>query len=102
MVALLYSKAADIVAGKADDRLCTNDEMTIDMEIRVIGVVRTPWRRREDAPHQPNAAPETEGVLEIGADYRPALADLGSFTRAWLIFLFDRSSGWAARVKPPR
>ena len=72
------------------------------MEIRVIGFVRTPWRRREDAPHQPTAAAEVEAVLEIATDYRAALADLGSFARAWLIFLFDRSSGWAAKVKPPR
>ncbi len=71
-------------------------------EIRIVGYARTPWRRREDAPHQPVASPETEGVLEIDADYRAALADLASFERIWLLFLFHQSSGWAARVKPPR
>jgi tRNA-Thr(GGU) m(6)t(6)A37 methyltransferase TsaA len=71
-------------------------------EIRVIGSVRTPWRRREDAPHQPTAALDAKGVLEIDAAYRPALADLGSFDRAWLLFLFHRSRGWAPTVKPPR
>jgi tRNA-Thr(GGU) m(6)t(6)A37 methyltransferase TsaA len=72
------------------------------LEIRIIGRARTPWRRREDAPHQPTASPESEGVLEIAPDYRRALADLDSFTRAWLIFVFDRSRGWAPAVKPPR
>ena len=72
------------------------------LEIRIIGRARTPWRRREDAPHQPSAVPDSEGVLEIAPDYRAALADLDSFTRAWLIFLFDRSHGWSAKVKPPR
>jgi tRNA-Thr(GGU) m(6)t(6)A37 methyltransferase TsaA len=71
-------------------------------EIRIVGRARTPWRRREDAPHQPVASPETEGVLEIDLDYRAALADLASFERIWLLFLFHESSGWAARVKPPR
>jgi len=71
-------------------------------EIHVIGHARTPWSRREDAPHQPAASPESAGTIEIEPEFRPALADLGSFRRIWLIFLFDRSRGWAAKVKPPR
>lgn len=71
-------------------------------EIRIIGRARTPWHRREDAPHQPSAQPAAEGVLEIHPEYREALADLGSCGRIWLIFLFDRSRGWAPKVKPPR
>jgi tRNA (Thr-GGU) A37 N-methylase len=30
------------------------------------------------------------------------LADVASLDRIWLIFLFDKSKGWAAKVKPPR
>jgi tRNA (adenine37-N6)-methyltransferase len=76
--------------------------MTEPLEIRIIGRARTPWTRREDAPHQPVASPETEGTLEIDPDYRPALTDLASFERIWLLFLFHLSSGFAPRVKPPR
>src|SRR5262245_551024 len=77
--------------------------MTIEpFEIRIIGHARTPWRRREDAPHQATAVPESEGTLEIDAEYRAALADLDGFERIWLLFLFDRSRGWAPTVKPPR
>lgn len=72
------------------------------VELRVIGRARTPFRRREDAPHQPVAAPDTEGVIEIAPEYREGLADLGTFDRIWLIFVFDRSEGWKLRVKPPR
>lgn len=71
-------------------------------EIRVVGRARTPWQRREDAPHQPTASADSEGVLEIAHEYRAALADLESFRRIWIVFLFDRSAGWAAKVKPPR
>jgi len=67
-----------------------------------IGLARTPWSRREDAPHQPSAAPDAAGVLEIAPAYRAGLADLDSFARIWVLFAFDRSRGWAARVKPPR
>jgi tRNA-Thr(GGU) m(6)t(6)A37 methyltransferase TsaA len=76
--------------------------VTTPFEIRIIGKARTPWRRREDAPHQPVAAPQSEGVLEIVPEYRDGLADLDSYDRIWLIYLFDRSHGWAAKVKPPR
>lgn len=76
--------------------------MSEAFEIRVVGWARTPWRRREDAPHQPAAAPDVEGVVEILEEFRPALADLAGFGRVWLVFLFDRSRGWAPTVKPPR
>jgi tRNA-Thr(GGU) m(6)t(6)A37 methyltransferase TsaA len=72
------------------------------LDIHVIGIARTPWTRREDAPHQPSAAPESEGTIEIADEYRPALADLDSYERIWLVFLFHLSRGWAAKVKPPR
>lgn len=72
------------------------------VELRIIGRARTPFRRREDAPHQPVAAPDTEGVIEIAPEYREGLTDLGTFDRIWLIFVFDRSEGWKLRVKPPR
>ena len=70
--------------------------------VPIIGRARTPWRRREDAPHQPSASPDTEGILEIEQDYRAALADLDTFQRLWVVFLFDRSRGWSLQVKPPR
>lgn len=76
--------------------------MTEPLEIRVVGVARTTWRRREDAPHQPTAAPDALGVLEIAPEYREALTDLASCSRIWVIYLFHRSRGWAAKVKPPR
>jgi len=76
--------------------------MVESFEIRVIGIARTPWRRREDAPHQPSAARDAEGAVEIAPEYREGLADLDSFSRIWLIYLFHRSRGWASKVKPPR
>lgn len=76
--------------------------MAETVELRIIGRARTPWRRREDAPHQPSAAPESRGVLEIEPAYRAGLADLGTLGRLWVIFLFHESHGWAPKVKPPR
>lgn len=72
------------------------------LDVRIIGIARTPWSRREDAPHQPNASPQSEGTIEIETAYREALADLDTCARIWIVFLFHRSRGWAAKVKPPR
>jgi tRNA-Thr(GGU) m(6)t(6)A37 methyltransferase TsaA len=76
--------------------------VTGEVELRIIGRARTPWTRREDAPHQPTAAPDAEGVIELLPEYAPALADLAGFGRVWLISLLDRSRGFATKVKPPR
>ena len=76
--------------------------MSETVEVAVIGRIATPWRRREDAPHQPTPAPDAEGVIEIAEPYRAALADLETFDRIWVVFRFDRSGGWTPRVKPPR
>lgn len=70
--------------------------------VTVIGRASTPYKRREEAPHQPVAAPDAEGVLEIAEEFRAGLADLASFDRIWVLFHFDRSEGWAAKIKPPR
>jgi tRNA-Thr(GGU) m(6)t(6)A37 methyltransferase TsaA len=69
------------------------------VEMRVIGVARTAYGRREDAPHQPTDA---VGTLEIAPAYRKGLADLASFRRVWVLFVFDRNEGFVLRVKPPR
>lgn len=74
-----------------------------------IGILRSPYRTRIDAPHQPTVVEGTEtreaaeAFLEL--DERiplEALRDLEGFERLWLIFLFHKSEGWAPLVKPPR
>jgi tRNA (adenine37-N6)-methyltransferase len=93
----LLARVLSLVAG-----LGYGSGMSETVPIEIIGRARTPWQRREDTPYQPSASPETEGVLQIDTEYRGALADLDSFERIWVVFLFHRSHGWAAKVKPPR
>lgn len=76
--------------------------MSETFEIRVIGWARTPWTLREQAPYQPVAAPDSEGIIELAPEYREAIADVASFGRIWLIFSFHRSSGWGPKVRVPR
>ena len=74
-----------------------------------IGVIRSPYSRRIDAPHQPTVVAGTEtgapaeATLELDASLPEAvLRDLEGFERIWLIFAFHLSEGWAPLVQPPR
>jgi tRNA (adenine37-N6)-methyltransferase len=76
---------------------------------RPIGILRSPYARRIDAPHQSTVVEGTEtgafatATLEL-ADWldEKVLQDLAGFDRLWLIFAFHMSEGWKSTVKPPR
>ncbi len=74
-----------------------------------IGLVRTPYARRIDAPHQPTVVAGTEtgspaeATLELDSALpETVLQDLAGFERIWLIFAFHLSEGWTPLVQPPR
>lgn len=74
-----------------------------------IAFVRSPYIRRIDAPHQSTVVAGTETLAAAEASIEfvegfPAAAfrDLTGFDRIWLIFVFHRSEGWKAEVRPPR
>lgn len=76
---------------------------------RPIGLLRSPYSRRIDAPHQSTVTQGTESgdpaaaTLELD-DWldEKAVQDLNGFDRLWLIFAFHLSEGWKSCVKPPR
>lgn len=74
-----------------------------------IAFVRSPYARRIDAPHQSTvvAGTQTGDAAEATVEFvdgfpQAALGDLCGFERIWLVFVFHRSEGWNAQVKPPR
>ncbi|KFN42571.1 tRNA (N6-threonylcarbamoyladenosine(37)-N6)-methyltransferase TrmO [Arenimonas oryziterrae] len=77
--------------------------------LQPIAVVRSPYARRIDAPHQSTVVAGTEtgdaaeATIEFIAGFpAEAFRDLAGFDRLWLVFVFHRSEGWKAEVKPPR
>jgi tRNA-Thr(GGU) m(6)t(6)A37 methyltransferase TsaA len=69
-----------------------------------IGVARTAFAARSDAPRQPAAADGARGTIELfpGHHYEDALADLDGFERLWVLFWFHGNDGWRPKVLPPR
>jgi tRNA (adenine37-N6)-methyltransferase len=69
-----------------------------------IGVVRSPFTEKVQAPRQPNTARAAAGSVQLlpGCDFEHALEDLATFRYIWLLFWFDRAEGWRPKVLPPR
>ena len=76
---------------------------------RPIGILRSPYSRRIDAPHQSTVVEGTEAGAFASATLElqdwldeQVIQDLSGFDRLWLIFAFHLSEGWKSCVKPPR
>jgi tRNA (adenine37-N6)-methyltransferase len=69
-----------------------------------IGIVRSPFTEKMQAPRQPNTPQAADGTVELlsGHDFEHALEDLTTFRYIWLLFWFDQSEGWRPKVLPPR
>jgi tRNA-Thr(GGU) m(6)t(6)A37 methyltransferase TsaA len=75
-----------------------------------IGVVRSPFTERLEAPRQATApdAADTRGRIELfpGRGYEDALDGLASWQYVWVLFVFhknvEQARGWKSKVLPPR
>lgn len=69
-----------------------------------IGVARTPFLDKAEAPRQPRAAEGTPGRIELypGRGFEFALEDLAGWDRIWVLFVFDKAEGFKPKVQPPR
>lgn len=70
--------------------------------VRPIGVVRSPFTKKVEAPRQPRAAEGVAGRIELDPALAHAVEDLGGFEHVWVIAWFDRAEGYRPKVLPPR
>jgi tRNA (adenine37-N6)-methyltransferase len=89
--------------------MSTMHDTPIAFSCQPIAFVRSPYARRIDAPHQSTviAGTETQAAAEATIEFvegfpAAAFRDLAGFERIWLVFVFHRSDGWKAEVRPPR
>jgi tRNA-Thr(GGU) m(6)t(6)A37 methyltransferase TsaA len=74
----------------------------MDLRLRPIGVLRTPFSAAPGTPIQPAYAGEAKGEVRVHARFRRALDDLEGFEYVWLLTWLDRSGPWRSRVVPFR
>lgn len=79
-----------------------SDEAAGRLAMTAIGVVRSPFARKVDAPRQPRAASTVEGRIELRPELAHAVEDLDGFEHVWVLAWMDRVSGFRPKVLPPR
>jgi tRNA-Thr(GGU) m(6)t(6)A37 methyltransferase TsaA len=72
----------------------------IEMRVRPIGVIRTPFPEPAGTPIQPPMSEEAEGRVIVFDEYREALSDLEGFDRIWLVYWFHCAAPARMRVSP--
>ena len=71
------------------------------ISMKAIGHVVSPYKDPKDVPRGLGAKHETEGVLEIAPEFELGLADIEGFSHLYVIWAFDRSTGYELTATPP-
>ena len=69
--------------------------------MRPIGYVKSPYQNPGEVPKGLGAKHEAEGVLEILPEFEAGLTDIEGFSHLFVLWLFDRSSGYQLMGTPP-
>jgi len=78
------------------------DRRSVEMALRVIGRVHTPFAEGAGTPIQPVYAPDADGTVVVDEPFVSALDDLEGFERIWLLFWMDRVVPFRPRIVPYR
>lgn len=70
--------------------------------LRPIGVIRSPYRMREDAPRQATVGDPVEATIVLRPGLQNSVQDLEGFARIWVLAWFHHSHGWKQQIVPPR
>jgi tRNA-Thr(GGU) m(6)t(6)A37 methyltransferase TsaA len=66
-----------------------------------VGFIRSPYTDTKDIPKGPGARHDASGVLEILPEFELGLTDIEGFSHLFVVWVFDRSEGWALIGVPP-
>jgi tRNA-Thr(GGU) m(6)t(6)A37 methyltransferase TsaA len=59
--------------------------------IEPIGVIHTPYTRKEECPIQPFYSADSLGRVEVFEEFGAGLRDIETFSHIYLLYLFDRA-----------
>jgi len=71
----------------------------VSVEVKPIGIIHTPFKRREDTPIQPSRS-NARGEIEVFRQYEEGLEDVDGFSHIILIYQFHKTRGYSLKVKP--
>ena len=70
------------------------------INLKPIGIIRTPFTKAEGMPIQPKGAAGIRGTIEVFDQYHDGLMDLDGFSHIILLYHFHRSHGFNLHVVP--
>ncbi|HUJ10492.1 MAG TPA: tRNA (N6-threonylcarbamoyladenosine(37)-N6)-methyltransferase TrmO [Verrucomicrobiae bacterium] len=74
--------------------------MNRNVYFKPIGVIRSPYRRPEDAPRRPRGFPPAKATVKVFARYRAGLRDLRGFSHVVLVYYLHLSRGCDLMCQP--
>ena len=69
--------------------------------MRPIGIIHSPYTDTAQIPKGCGARHDAEGVLEILLEFEQGLTDIEGFSHLYVIWVFDRASGYDLLGTPP-
>ena len=66
-----------------------------------IGAVRSPYTETSQIPKGMGVTHEAEGILEVLPAYEAGLADIEGFSHLYVLWVFDRVTGYDLMAAPP-
>ncbi len=79
----------------------TEDAATPTIHLQPIGVVRSPYRTRDDVPKGLGAQHGAEGTIEILPEFAAGLADIEGFSHLYVLWIFDRAESFELLGRNP-
>jgi tRNA (adenine37-N6)-methyltransferase len=71
-------------------------------EVRPIGkVIKSPYKKRGDAPRQGRLEPEKEAEIEIFEEFLPGVGELSGISHIYVLLWFDRAERDTLKATPP-
>ena len=68
---------------------------------RPIGFIESPYKNSSDIPKGLGAKHDAEGILKVQAEFETGLADIEGFSHLFVIWVFDRNTGFDLTASPP-
>ncbi len=72
----------------------------MDIKMKPIGYIKSPFKTREEIPRQSIYAKDTKAVIEILEKYREGIVDIAEGSYGVILFYFHQSGGYRLRLKP--
>ena len=72
----------------------------MQITLEPIGIIHSPYQKKEDIPIQGVFKPEGGGTIEVYEKYAEGLTDVEGFSHLLIIYYFHKSKGYSLLGKP--